>query len=226
MGNNNSQLSMTPQTGASFSKPEYISQIAAPVSSGGVAASTAVLTKTKPPVSPLIIFTVVNTILVLGVIVMYLCMVFLYLSKDWVDSKNCVAPIGEFTVEPAVDVGNVLLSCPEHNFDDKGTCIYDSVPSLLQATRICNQQADICSRFVYNSNAQKMKIVSLQGTPNTGSQYDNTYTRQANITFRTSGNSPSSAPPTLGSPDPNPFTITDSGEVVPTTVVSDTATGL
>jgi len=170
--------------------------------------------------SPLIIFTIVNTFLILGAIATYLCVLFFYLSKDWVDSKNCVAPIGEFTVEPGVDVGNVLLSCPDSSYDDKGTCIYNNVPSLLNATVLCNQKADVCSRFVYNANSQKMKIVSLQGTPNKGSQYDNTYTRQANITFRTSGNNVSGSSPALE----NNFTVNSTGEVVSTTNATGTTT--
>jgi hypothetical protein len=175
--------------------------------------------------SPLITFTIVNTVLVLGVIVLYLCLLFFYLSRDWVDGKNCLAPIGEFSVEPGIDVGNVIVGCPDSGYDEKGTCIYNKVPSLLQASRICNQKADICSRFVYNPTAQKLKIVSLQGTPNQGSQDDNTYTRQANVTFRTSGNQQSS-PPTVDSTSTSTFSISQTGEIIPTTVVAGTATGL
>ncbi|MCH9622031.1 MAG: hypothetical protein S4CHLAM20_14650 [Chlamydiia bacterium] len=200
MGNNSSQLSMKSDGG-----PQY---------NGTYLKSDRT--------SPLITFTIVNTFLVLAFIVLYLCLLFFYLSKDWVDGKNCLAPIGEFSVEPGVDVGNVITGCHDSTYDEKGTCIYNKVPSLLQATRICNQKADICSRFVYNATSQKFKIVSLQGTPNRGSQDDNTYTRQANVTFHTSG-SQQPSPPTL---DSTGVTITDTGEVVPTTVVSNTATGL
>jgi hypothetical protein len=172
--------------------------------------------------SPLIIFSIVNTGLVLLAIIIYLLVLFLYLSKDWVESKHCVSPIGEFTVEPSVDVGNVLLSCSDAGYDDKKTCIYNSVPSLLQATRICNQHADICSRFVYNANSQKMKIVSLQGTPNRGSQDDNTYTRQSGVTFKGSGNNAGNTSPALAD------TVTaNADEVVPITVTnSSIITGL
>lgn len=176
------------------------------------------MNKSRTASSPLVIFTVVNTLLVLAFIGLYLGLLFGYLSRDWVEAKNCVAPIGEFTVEPSVDVGTTLESCPNSGFDDKGTCIYNNVPTLLQATRICNQQADICSRFVYNSSSQKMKIVSLQGTPNRASQDDNTYTRQANVTFRTSGSGVSNTTPSISS-DTSTFTINSVGDVIPNTSV-------
>ena len=162
--------------------------------------------------SPLIIFTVVNSCLILLAIIVYLLVLFLYLSKDWVDSKNCVSPIGEFTVEPSVDVGNVLLNCPDAVYDDKKTCIYNSVSSLLEATRICNQHASICNRFVYNNSSQKMKIVSLQGTPNRASQDDNTYTRQSGVTFKNTGGS------VAPDPDPNPTVVDSNGELISTPI--------
>jgi hypothetical protein len=164
------------------------------------------------------IFTIVNTVLILVAVGVYLGIFFGVIARDWVDKKNCVAPIGEFTVEPAVDSSSPLTECPDSNYDEKGTCIYTNVPSLLQATRICNQKADICSRFVYNATSRKMKIVSLKSTPVDGSQDDNTYTRQANVTFKTSGESvgeidvstPSQAIPVAddGTVDPTAITTT------------------
>jgi len=159
-------------------------------------------------------FTIINSVLIVLLIATYLLVMFLFVSKDWTNSKNCVAPIGEFTVEPAVDASTVLTSCQDSGYDDKGTCIYTGIPTLLQASRICNQKADICSKFVYNSNSQRMKIVSLKSTPVSGSQYDNSYTRQANVTFKSSGKSSTGGQPTLQ----NDITVTNNGTVVPSTV--------
>jgi len=135
------------------------------------------------------IFTIVNIVLILVAIGVYLGVFFGVIAKDWVSKESCISPIGEFTVEPAVDSSSPILGCSDSNYDEKGTCIYTGVTSLLSATRICNQKANICDRFVYNNTSKKMKIVSLKSTPIDGSQDDNTYTRQSGVTFKTNGSS-------------------------------------
>jgi len=157
------------------------------------------------------IFTITNSVVVLAILIVFLGVYFGHTTKDWVSSKNCVAPIGEFTVEPSVD-GSPSTLCPDSQYDDKGTCIYSGVGSLLEATKICNRKSDICSKFVYNQVSQKMKIVSLKTTPLNGGQDDNTYTRQANITFKTSGS------------DEN-FIEGGTGNVTSTTGISDLISG-
>jgi hypothetical protein len=133
--------------------------------------------------NPLTVFTVVNVVLLLLTIGVYLWVFFGYLKKDWVDRKNCVAPTGEFSVEPGSDVSTTLELCPDSSSgNDK--CIF-TVDNLLDATLVCNQKADICSKFVFNPSSKQMKIVSLKGIPRQSGSDFNTYTRQANVTFRT-----------------------------------------
>ena len=140
-------------------------------------------------------FTIINSVILVLFAVIYLMVYFFHTSKNWVDINNCVAPIGEFTVEPGVSVSEPLTLCPESTFDNTDKCIFGGVDSLLSATRICNARADICSRFVYNTDTRRMTIVSLQSSPsNSTSQTDNLYTRQTNVTFRTGGVSPSENP--------------------------------
>jgi len=136
-------------------------------------------------------FTIINSVILIIFVVVYLLVYFLHTTKNWVDGKNCIAPFGEFTVEPGVVVTNPLELCPDSTFNNTDQCVYSNVASLLDATRICNIRADICSRFVYNAESRRMTIVSLQSVPsNSNSPNDNVYTRQANVTFRTGGVAP------------------------------------
>lgn len=140
-------------------------------------------------------FTIINSVILILFVVTYLLVYFLHTTKNWVDGKNCVAPIGEFTVEPGVLVNDPLEACPESTFNNTDQCIFSNVASLLDATRICNSKAQICSRFVYNTESRRMTIVSLQSPPsNSSSPNDNVYTRQSNVTFRTGGVTPGENP--------------------------------
>lgn len=145
-------------------------------------------------------FTIVNSVILILFALIYTLVYFLHTTKDWVDAKNCVSPIGEFTVEPGISVTTPLEACPDATYNNTDQCIYVNVVSLLQATRICNQKADICNRFVYNTQSRKMSIVSLQSPSSEGDQNDNVYTRQNNITFRTAGLDPTEAPVPVASP--------------------------
>lgn len=159
-------------------------------------------------------FTIINSVILIIFVVVYLLVYFLHTTKNWVDGKNCVSPIGEFTVEPGILVNNPLEVCPDSTFNNTDQCIFSNVPSLLDATRICNARADICSRFVYNTESRRMTIVSLQATPsNSSSPNDNLYTRQASVTFRTGGVTPGENPvpvptdtPAIAESSPDPTT--------------------
>lgn len=169
--------------------------------------------------NPLTTFTIVNVIFLLTVVGIYLWIFFAYLKSDWVDRKNCVAPTGEFSVEPGTDVSTVLELCPDSS-SGNNQCIF-TVDNLLTATRICNQKADICSKFVYNPSTEQMKIVSLKGIPIQSGNNFNTYTRQANVTFRTSRTGVVSEQ-TVASPD-NTIAVAEDGTVKPN-LLSVTAT--
>ena len=161
----------------------------------------------------LIIFTFLNFLFLAAAVGVYCWIFFDYLKKDWVKSSECVAPVGEYSVEPGVDVSTVLELCPDSS-SDNNQCIY-TVGTLLEATRICNQKADICNKFVYNPSSEQMKIVSLKAIPRqSGAQY-NTYTRQANITYRNSGTG-TVGDQSVQSPD-NSFTIATDGTITTTT---------
>ncbi len=164
---------------------------------------------------PLIIFTIVNTFLMLIAIGVYLGIFYGYLKKDWVDKKNCVAPVGEFAVEPGTNVDGALTLCPDSK-QSNNQCIYN-VPSLLDATRVCNQKGDICSKFVYNDVSNQMKIVSLQARPTEGSRDDNVYTRQANVTFRSGTINRVTEPPE------QPIPVAPDGTVDPTAITTTTS---
>lgn len=169
--------------------------------------------------NPLTTFTVANVIFLLAAVGIYLWIFFAYLKSDWVERKNCVAPTGEFSVEPGTDVSTVLELCPDSS-SGNDQCIF-TVNNLLDATRICNQKADICNKFVYNSTSSQMKIVSLKGIPSQSGSDFNTYTRQANITFRTSRTGTVSDN-TVSSPD-NTIAVAEDGTVNPNSI-SITAT--
>jgi len=160
---------------------------------------------------PLTIFTAVNIVMILIAIGVYLWIFFAYLKKDWVDRKNCVAPIGEFSVEPGTDISTVLDLCPDSS-SGNNQCIF-SVNNLLDATRVCNQKSDICNKFVYNPSSLQMKIVSLKGNPVQSGDNFNTYTRQANITFRT-GRTGTVSDQVVASPD-NIVSVDENGTINP-----------
>jgi hypothetical protein len=89
--------------------------------------------------------------------------------KDYVLSKECNKPLGEYAVEEGLDAPIFTTS-------------FKSISSLSDAIKRCNSIQG-CDRFTYNETTQDMKIISL-GSDTVDDVKTNVYTRQVGITFK------------------------------------------
>jgi len=102
-----------------------------------------------------------------------------------VSIEHCNKPAGDFAVEPGVTTNNILTGCPL-DLNGSDSCVITGVPSLSDATRICNSKKYInkCNRFIYENNT--MKLVPLTGSTY-ASRTKNLYVRQNGITTQSNG---------------------------------------
>ena len=132
---------------------------------------------------------------ILGLIIYYI--VALEDSKK-IMVQNSNKPAGEFAVEPAVTASSssVLQLCTI-NGKPNSACNY-SVNSVSEAINICNQNSNICNRFIYNNiqgaTQSSMSIIGLNDNVFTESQTSSIYTRQNGVTYITSGSQTGTQP--------------------------------
>ena len=102
-----------------------------------------------------------------------------------VSVENCNKPAGDFALEPGVTTNNILTGCPP-DLNGNDSCVISNIPSLSDATRICNSKKYLnkCNRFIYENNT--MKLVPLTGHTYP-SRNKHLHVRQNGITTQSSG---------------------------------------
>ena len=117
----------------------------------------------------------INLFYVAGILVVYFTT---YYKSDYVHYKKCNAPLGEYALEAGSSSSNIIQKCGR---DKKSFCT-KPVSNLKEAEAYCNNNSNICDRFVFNETTKIASIVDLKGEIK-NSDNSSIFTRQVGITY-------------------------------------------
>jgi len=117
----------------------------------------------------------INLFYVAGILVVYFTT---YYKSDYVHYKKCNAPLGEYALEAGSSSSNIIQKCGR----DKKSFCSKKVSHLKEAEAYCNNNSNICDRFVYNESTRVASIVDLKGEIVEATD-SSIFTRQVGITY-------------------------------------------
>lgn len=113
------------------------------------------------------------TSLFLFIIIIVLIVINAWVSYARIDPSQCPTVNSDFGVSPNT-VANILNQCgPEGD----SSCTFTNITSLAAAVDICNQNANLCTLFVYSAVTATMSIADPTSTTTPSSGVD-LYRRQ------------------------------------------------
>lgn len=102
---------------------------------------------------------------------------FLYYRRtaELIEPDRCPFVTGSYGVNPGT-IGRTLFVCGQ---DSKSECIFNSIPDVASATKLCNSYLNVCKAFSYSPNAKSVRFVDAAAT--NGSTFYDTYILQNRV---------------------------------------------